>query len=140
MLRAVLLASVTLGIAAVPAEALRTRTDVVRAKVHRTGGSGTTMVYRGTVRSKLFGRGRVVERIGNDLKGTFVITYRRGKVRGRSTAWATPAGDHVEVSGTYRVTGGTRRYRHIRGHGTFKGSSSGDFTRATSRMTGRVTF
>src|SRR3954452_25091793 len=109
---------------AAPAGAAKTRTDTVTASVHKTGRSGTALVYKGTVRSKVFGRGRVVEKIYGNLKGTFVITYKRGKVRGSSVAHTrSGSGGKLNVSGTYRLTGGTGRYRHVSGHGTFTGSS-----------------
>ena len=130
-----------LVLAAAPADALKTRTDTVTASVHKTGRSGTALVYKGTVRSKVFGRGTVVEKIYGNLKGTFVITYKRGKVRGTSTAKTRPSsGGRLKVSGTYRLTGGTKRYRNIRGSGTFTGSSSRDLSRATFRQRGKVKF
>src|SRR3954452_5088073 len=101
---------------AVPALARTTRTDTVTASVHKTGRSGTALVYKGTVRSKVFGRGKVTEKIYGNLKGTFVITYKRGKVRGKTTAHTQPSsGGRLKVSGAYRLTGGTGRYRHISG-------------------------
>ena len=127
--------------AAAPADALKTRTDTVTASVHKTGRSGTALVYKGTVRSKVFGKGRVVEKVYGNLKGTFVITYKRGKVRGRSTAKTKPSsGGRLRVTGTYRLTSGTGRYKNIRGSGTFTGSSSRDLSRATFRQQGKVRF
>jgi hypothetical protein len=126
---------------ATPVSAARTHTDTVTASVHKTGRSGTALVYKGTVHSKVFGRGRVVEKIYGNLKGTFVITYRRGKVRGTSTAHTQPSsGGRLKVSGTYRLTGGTGPYRHISGHGTFTGTSSADLQRASFRQHGKVRF
>ena len=126
---------------AAPAAAATTHTDTVRASVHKTGRSGTALVYKGTVRSKVFGRGRVVEKVYGDLRGTFVITYKRGKVRGRTVAHTrSGSGGRLRVSGTYRLTGGTGRYRHISGHGTFTGSSSTDLSRASFRQHGKVRF
>ena len=130
-----------LAFAAVPADALKTRNDTVTASVHKTGRSGTALVYKGTVNSKVFGKGRVVEKVYGNLKGTFVITYKRGKVRGRSTAKTKPSsGGRLRVTGTYRLTSGTGRYKNIRGSGTFTGSSSRDLSRATFRQQGKVRF
>lgn len=117
-----------------------TKTDTVTASVRKTGRSGTALVYKGTVRSKVFGRGTVVEKIYGGLRGTFVITYRRGKVRGRTTAKATPVSNGVRVSGTFRITGGTGRYRRVRGHGTYTGHSNASLSRATFRQRGRVSY
>ena len=126
---------------AAPAGAATTHTDTVRASVHKTGRSGTALVYKGTVRSKVFGRGKVVEKVYGDLRGTFVITYKRGKVRGKTVAHTrSGSGGKLNVSGTYRLTGGTGRYRHVSGHGTFTGSSSTDLSRASFRQHGKVRF
>src|SRR5438046_2756694 len=76
---------------AAPAGAAKTRTDTVRASVHKTGRSGTALVYKGTVHSQVCGRGKVVEKIYGTLKGTFVITYTHGKVRGATTAHTQPS-------------------------------------------------
>jgi hypothetical protein len=126
---------------AAPAGAAKTHTDTVTASVHKTGRSGTALVYKGTVKSKVFGRGKVVEKIYGNLKGTFVITYKHGKVRGKTTAHTQPSsGGRLKVTGTYRLTGGTGRYKHISGHGKFTGSSSQDLSRASFRQHGKVRF
>ena len=126
---------------AVPAGARSTHVDTVTASVHKTGTSGTSLVYKGTVHSKVFGKGKVTEYIQGNLKGRFVIRYAHGTVRGTSVAHASPSGGgKLKVSGTYKLTGGTRRYRHIGGHGTFTGSSSRDLQSATFRQHGKVSF
>jgi hypothetical protein len=126
---------------AAPAGAAKTHTDTVTATVKKTGRSGTALVYKGTVHSKVFGQGKVVEKIYATLKGTFVITYEHGKVRGSTTAHTQPSsGGKLKVTGTYRITGGTGRYKHISGHGTFTGSSSSDLSRASFRQHGKVRF
>jgi hypothetical protein len=139
-MRRLALAALVAACAAAPAAA-RTRTDTVTATVKKTGRSGTALVYTGVVHSKVFGRGRVVEKIYGGLKGTFVITYAHGKVRGASTAHAKAApGGGVNVTGTYRLTGGTGRYKKISGSGTFTGHSDTTLQRATFRQHGKVSF
>lgn len=141
MSRTVLLAALALAALPVAAATARvTRDDVVTASVHKTGQEGTKLVYRGTVRSRVFGHGTVVEKIGGlGLRGTFTIRYRRGTVRGTSTAHAHPEGSRVAFTGTYRLVGGTGAYRHVRGHGTFSGSGP-DANSATFRQRGRVSY
>src|SRR4051794_28016923 len=105
---------------ALPALARTTRTDTVTASVHKTGRSGTALVYKGTVHSKVFGTGKVTEYLEGNLTGRFVIRYAQGTVRGRSVAKITNAGGNgVDVKGTYRLTGGGGRFRHVSGHGRF---------------------
>jgi len=141
MCRSLVLSLTAALIAAAPAGAAKTHTDTVTASVHKTGRSGTALVYKGTVRSKVFGQGKVVEKIYGNLKGTFVITYKRGKVRGTTIAHTQPSsGGRLKVTGTYRLTSGTGRYRNISGRGTFTGSSSADLSRASFRQHGKVRF
>lgn len=116
------------------------RQDEVRATVHKSGRSGTAVVYKGTVNSKAFGKGTVVEKVYmSTLKGSFVITYRKGKIRGTSKAKLEDAsGPKIKVTGTYRITGGTGPYRNARGRGTFRGTSSQDLQTATFHQKGKV--
>ncbi|HVW17924.1 MAG TPA: hypothetical protein VHB30_06710, partial [Solirubrobacteraceae bacterium] len=121
MRRSLLAAALAVSVA-VPAGALAqsryvTLTDTVTATVHKTGVQGTTLVYKGTVRSKLFGTGKVTERVANlGLDGTLSVVYEHGTVRGTSTAKpkAAPGGGFT-VTGTYEITGGTGRSVHVRG-------------------------
>src|SRR3954447_25817389 len=128
--------------AAAPALARTTRTDRMTAQVHSAGHDSLGLLYKGTVRSRTFGRGTVVEHIGAlGLRGTFTITYRRGKVRGTSVAHARPRADgSLSFTGTYKLVGGTGRYRHVRGSGTFRGHGPADLSTATFTQSGRVSF
>ena len=86
-----LVVAVAVLLTATPALARTTRTDSVTAHVRSAGHDSRGLIYKGTVRSRVFGRGTVVEHIGAlGLRGTFTITYRRGKVRGTSVAHARP--------------------------------------------------
>src|SRR3954452_1640091 len=130
-------------LALVPAAGAATKkhVDTVTATVHKTGRSGTALGYKGIVHSKVFGRGRIVEKVYGDLKGTFVITYKRGKVRGKTVAHAkSGSGGKLTVFGTYKLTSGTGRYKHISGHGSFTGTSTKDLSGATFRQHGPVRF
>ena len=141
MRRIPLAALLCCALIALPALARTTKTDTVTASVHKTGRSGTALVYKGVVHSKVFGKGNVTEYVYGDLSGRFVITYAKGKVRGKSIAHLKNAGDSgVDVTGTYRLTGGTGKYRHVSGHGTFTGHTSQSLQKASFRQHGRVSF
>jgi hypothetical protein len=117
------------------------RTDTVTASVHKTGRSGTALVYKGTVHSKVFGTGSVTEYLEGNLKGRFVIRYAKGTVRGMSVAHIKNAGGNgVDVTGTYKLTGGSGSYKHVSGHGRFTGHSSQDLQSASFRQHGAVSF
>ena len=129
------------ALAAAPALARTTKTDTVTATVHKTGRSGTALVYKGTVHSKVFGKGQVTEYLYGDLTGKFVIKYAKGVVRGKSVAHLKHAGNSgVDVTGTYTLTGGTKSYRHVSGHGTFTGHTSQSLQSASFRQRGKVSF
>jgi len=135
------LALLVAGLAALPASARTTRVDTVTATVHKTGRSGTDLVYTGIVRSKVFGRGHVTEYVAGNLTGRLVIRYAKGTVRGTTVAHVKHAGGNgVDVYGTYRLTGGSGRYKHIRGHGSFTGHSSPSLQTATFRQHGRASY
>jgi hypothetical protein len=138
---ALLLALATVGVPAV-ALASTTRTDTVTGSVHKTGISGTSLVYKGTVHSKLFGTGKVTQKIGGvGLRGTFVIVYRRGTVRGTVTTHAKGAPDGgVDVTGTYTYASGTKLFKHVSGRGTFTSHAPKSLTSATFHEKGKITY
>lgn len=129
-------------VAAGVAEARVTRTDRVTARVHSSGHDDRGLIYRGTVQSRVFGPGTVIEHVGGlGLRGTFFIRYRRGTVHGRSVAHARPRRDGgVTFTGTYRITGGTRAYRHVSGQGTFSGHGPANLSSASFTQRGRVSY
>ena len=140
MRRFILMSLAALALLAAPALAV-TKDDSVTAKVKKSGRSGTATVYKGTVNSKAFGKGTVVEKVYGNLKGTFVITYKKGKIKGKSTAKiGSISNGKVNVTGTYEITGGTGPYKKAKGKGTFKGSSSADLQSATFTQKGKVSY
>ena len=97
--------AVTGLLVAAPALAV-TKQDDVTATVHKKGQQGSQLIYKGTVKSKAFGKGTVVEKVyGSTLKGSFVITYKKGKIKGTSTAkLGSVSGPKIKVTGTYKIT------------------------------------
>jgi hypothetical protein len=129
----------------VPAVAqARTRHDSVVATVHKRAQSGTKVLYTGTVRSTVFGRGTVRQTVrlrGLRASGRFVIRYARGTIRGTTTAVGRPRLNGTAVfTGTARITGGTGRYAGARGSGSYSGTSRLDLSSATFRQTGTVSY
>jgi hypothetical protein len=139
-MRRLVLITLVASLVAVPAQAV-TKHDVVTATVHKTGRSGTALVYKGTVHSKVFGTGKLVQKIYSNLTGSFVITYAKGKTMGTTTAKTEPStGSRLKVTGTFKLTGGTGKYKKVRGSGTYKGSSNADLSSATFRQEGNVSY
>jgi hypothetical protein len=133
--------AVTGLLVAAPALAV-TKQDDVTATVHKKGQQGSQLIYKGTVKSKAFGKGTVVEKVyGSTLKGSFVITYKKGKIKGTSTAkLGSVSGPKIKVTGTYRITGGTGPYKNARGSGKFTGTSTRDLQTATFHQKGKVSY
>lgn len=128
-----------------PATAARvTRTDHVTATVKRAKSEGSTLVYKGTATSSLFGRGKVVEHAkikGLGSVGRVTITYKHGTVRATTTSKGSlHANLTVSFTGTYKIIGGSGAYRHISGHGSFSGKGPLDLSRASFKQRGRVSY
>lgn len=86
--------------------------------------------FSGTVTGKPYGSGKVRGRI--DLPNlTATLSYSGGTVRIRGTV-----SDASPIKGTWRTTGGTGKYRNVKGSGSFSGSLSG--TSATLRFRGKI--
>lgn len=121
-----------------------TRTDHVTAAVRRAKSKGSTLVYKGTATSTLFGRGKVVEHAkikGLGSVGRVTITYKHGTVKATTTSKGKlHANLTVSFAGTYKITGGTGRYRHISGHGSFTGKGPLDLSGATFKQRGPVSY
>lgn len=112
---------------------------------------GGTAVLAGSLKSKPFGAGALVDRVtmtGQPF-GTNVFTFEGTEVAffAQGTQRSTFAGtDEIREDGTHaivvlgRVTGGTGRYRGARGEYRFEGTIPSGSTVLTGRSTGRVTF
>ncbi len=86
--------------------------------------------FTGTVSGKPYGSGKVKGKI--DLPNlTATLTYKGGSVRIRGTV-----SDASPIKGTWRTTGGTGKYRNVKGSGSFSGSFSG--TAATLKFRGKI--
>jgi hypothetical protein len=132
------------AVLAAPASAATTHRDSVVATVHRQSQSGATIVYTGTVRSTLFGRGtvrQVVRLRGLSATGAFTIRYAAGTITGSTSARGKPHLDGTATfTGSARITGGTGRYRGATGSGSYSGSGPLNLTKATFRQTGTVRY
>ena len=129
------------GVPTVGAAKKRTYQDEVTASVHKSGRQGTAIIYKGTVNSKVFGKGKVKQWVYGNLDGKFEITYDDGKTFGTTTAKIDPqGGGRVKVTGTYKLTRGTGRFQGVKGQGTYRGSADSDLQRARFTQRGPVTF
>lgn len=122
---AVTAAAIAGGAVAVPAvDGASTRSVNSTAKVK---GLPT---FSGTVSGRPYGSGKVKGKLsGTTLTAT--LRYKGGSVRIRGTVTSASP-----VKGTWRTTGGSGKYRKVKGNGSFTGRLSG--TSATLRFRGRI--
>jgi hypothetical protein len=125
------------------AAAARQNLDV-RAKVRLIPGHGATLAQRGTFAGAPLGRGRISLQTrvgqGDGAVFNFVMTTRRGTLRGSGTVRLDFDGPHVNYDGRADITSGTgvhsgRRARGLRVTGS--GTVTGDAFRV--RLTGAIT-
>jgi hypothetical protein len=121
--------------AAAPAIASSSATKVnIRATVHLVPEWGATLVQKGTFSGAPLGRGSVTVRTtigaGRGATVTFVMSNRRGTVRGRGDCAVEFKGTRIIYHGTARITGGTGAFRGLRirhlkvsGHGDIGGEN-----------------
>jgi len=136
-------AAATLAVAAAPASAAKTYNETVVATVKRHSQKGTTLVYTGTVRSSVAGRGtvrQVVRLNGLNVTGSFTIRYKGGTVRGTVRARAKLGLREATFTGTSRTTGGTGRFKGATGSGSYRGTGALNMSSASFRSTGTIRF
>jgi hypothetical protein len=130
-------------VVAAPATAATTHRDTTVATVKKASGKIPTLVYTGTVKSTVLGRGtvhQVVRLDGLKVSGQFTITYAHGTVRGTVAARAKITLKGATFTGTERITGGTGRYKGASGSGSYSGTGPLDMSGATFRQTGTIRF
>jgi hypothetical protein len=134
---------VAAAVAAAPASAATTHRDTTIATVKKASGQLPNVVYTGTVRSSVLGRGtvhQVVHINGLNVTGEFVITYAKGTIRGTVKAHAKITLKGATFTGTEKITGGTGRYKGAGGSGTYAGTGPLNMSSATFRQTGTIRF
>jgi diguanylate cyclase (GGDEF)-like protein/PAS domain S-box-containing protein len=112
---------ITLGATLIGAQsAAAARTDIVM-DVRLVPGHGSVLLQRGTFTGTPFGRGtvRLTTRLGQGQGAvfTFVLTNRRGSVRGSGNIALHFSGHTVAYDGTANITAGSGAYRDFRARG-----------------------
>jgi hypothetical protein len=83
------------------------------------------VTFAGDARSRLTGRSAVVIDTvadGGEVVGKGVLYTARGLIRANTRNTVEPQADgSVRIVGTFKITGGTRRFRGATGSGTFTG-------------------
>lgn len=128
---------------AAPASAATTHRDTTVATVRKASGKLPDVVYTGTVKSSVLGRGQVHQVVhinGLDVTGEFTITYAKGTIRGTVKARAKLTLKGARFTGTERITGGTGRYEGASGSGSYAGTGPLNMSSATFRQTGTIRF
>lgn len=105
------------------AYAARTLDGTDDASLHLIGQREALLYEEGSARGALPGRMRATLSVGSQFRGTCTIYSRFGSITGRGSAAPHGTGRYQSFSGTLTITGGSGRYRHVRGatklYGTF---------------------
>jgi hypothetical protein len=102
--------------------------------------SGSDLLEEGQASGGLPGRVRVRLNIGATIYGSFTIYARGGSISGRGSAQLHGTGTYASFGGSMRVTHGTGRYAHARGHGGFYGVFDRHNYAATIQTTGTLVY
>jgi hypothetical protein len=133
------------GLARPPAAAAGTSELDVSATVRLVPGRGATLAQRGTFVGSPVGRGsiRLSTRLGQGSGAvfSFVMSTRRGTLRGSGSIALDFRGSTVSYSGTASITQGTGAFARYRARGLHvSGRELMDADKFRFRMTGRVTY
>jgi hypothetical protein len=142
-LRLLLLPLLATLVIAAPAAGATTHRDSAVGSVKQQSAKGSTIVYTGTMKSSLLGRGRirqVVRLEGATVTGSYTIAYKGGTLRGTIRARASISTKGITFTGTSRVTGGTGRFKGATGNASYSGTAALNRSGTTFRQTGTITF
>jgi hypothetical protein len=133
------------GLARPPAAPAVTSELDVAASVRLIPGRGATLAQRGTFTGAPLGRGsiRLSTRLGQGSGAvfSFVMSTRRGTLRGSGNIALSFSGSTVGYSGTASITQGTGAFARYRARGLrVSGREQSDADTFRFRMTGRVTY
>ena len=78
---------------------------------------------------------------GSTSKGKAVIYTKKGTIRANATNQLQPQPDgSVQTPGTFKITGGTGRYKDASGSGTFEGGVPADSTVFVLTLKGKIRY
>ena len=137
------LALVPVATAGAPAKKTRNlNVHVKMAPIDSNPPSGS--VFAGEAKGKPIGTAAMTARnqvSGSTSTGTAVVYAKRGTIRATIKNEIQPQPDgSVRVPGTFKVTGGTRRYKGATGSGTFDGSLPANDTVFDVTLKGKIRY
>lgn len=113
-------------------------TDVVH--LHRTGASGSLLYEAGTATGTLPGTVKGRFNVGSRVSLSFTLYTHGGSIKVAGVGRPLSFGVRSKFRGSLRVTGGTGRYAHAGGHGTFSGVMNRNTGSVTSKVTGVLSY
>jgi hypothetical protein len=99
----------------------RTQSVTDTANLRYVRESGSDLLEEGQASGGLSGRVKVRLNVGATIYGTFTIYASHGSISGKGSGQLHGTGTYASFGGSMRVTRGTGRYAHARGHGGFYG-------------------
>jgi hypothetical protein len=109
-------------------------TDTVH--LHRTGASGSLLYEAGPATGTLPGTVTGQFNVGSRVSLSFTLHTRGGSIKITGLGRPLSFGVRSKFRGSLRVTGGTGRYAHASGHGSFSGVMNRNTGSVTAKVTG----
>lgn len=123
------------------AHAAHTLSGNDNAILHLVHANGSTLDEEGRARGSLPGAVHAWFYVGGNFSGRFVFYTRSGAISGHGLAKSHQGRyPYVSFSGTANITGGTRRYRHIRGSLGFYGVLNRNNSAVQMQIRGTLTY
>jgi hypothetical protein len=147
--RILLVVALVLSLVVVPAATGQSgkRTRNINATLHMASigdNPPSGQVFAGELTGKPFGRSGMTLRnqvSGQTSTGKAVVYAKNGTIRANVTNQLQPQPDgSVNVPGTFKITGGTGRYRDATGKGTFQARLPANSTVFEATLTGKIRY
>jgi len=113
-------------------------TDVVH--LHRTGASGSLFYEAGTATGTLPGTVKGRFNVGSRVSFAFTLYTHGGSIKVTGIGRPLSFGVRSKFRGSLRVAGGTGRYAHASGRGSFSGVMNRNTGSVTANVTGVLSY
>jgi hypothetical protein len=112
------------------ADIARTLSVTDNAHLHLVHSGGETLTEEGQATGTVPGKVRAYVEVGPTMVAKFTIYASGGTISGEGSGKLKGRAEEPSFGGTMKVTRGTGRFRHVRGHGGFYGT----LNRATYKL------
>jgi hypothetical protein len=122
------------------AHAARSLNSTATAHLHLVMAEGSQLTEEGPATGALSGWVQAQLNTGAVFTGSFTIHTHGGTIKGRGRAIPNGSGRYESFGGSFTVTSGSGRYRHIKGHAGLYGVFDRRTDSAVIQTTGKLTY